>query len=402
MKGGSTRQRHQAATVDSTARRPLGRSSVCGALRRVGAPYLIHLILVISAVTIAQMNFPIRSGHAYWNIVQSPLVNGLAKWDSGWFMAIAVHGYSAQTPTETAFFPLYPLCIGAIWQIAHAIASLSGATLPASKFVLGLIGIIVSNLALLGAFLLLDRWLRHWLRSAEADRALWLMAVFPVSFFFSAVYSESLFVWLALLVFHFGRRRQWVFAAFAAGLACLTRVIGVILPVCLVLLYWQFHGRMDRHRLLRAALLLIFAYGLAALYPLYLWRHFGQPLLFLHAESAWGRTVHLPGIALITSVAYNPLDWLAAIFAVVSMCLSFRALPLPEWMFAAFGTVVPLVFSGGLDALSMPRLVLVLFPWFAFWAARLRSTPATAAWFAASASLLLVLTGLFANWHWVA
>ena len=60
-----------------------------------------------------------------------------------------------------------------------------------------------------------------------------------MSFFFSAVYTESLFLALSAGCFYLARRERWVWAGVLGGLAAATRSIGVLLVVPLAVLYLQ-------------------------------------------------------------------------------------------------------------------------------------------------------------------
>ena len=93
-----------------------------------------------------------------------------------------------------------------------------------------------------------------------------LMAFAPLSFFFSAVYTESLFLALSLGSFYAAYRDRWALAVSLAVLATLTRVTGVLLVLPLILIAWQ-SGPRRLPRILAAmavpAALLMFAAFLA-------------------------------------------------------------------------------------------------------------------------------------------
>jgi hypothetical protein len=72
-----------------------------------------------------------------------------------------------------------------------------------------------------------------------------LMAFAPMAFYFSAVYSESLYFALSVGVFLCARRGQWAKAASLAALASATRSTGIVLMAPLVLLY-LYGPRSDR------------------------------------------------------------------------------------------------------------------------------------------------------------
>ncbi len=64
-----------------------------------------------------------------------------------------------------------------------------------------------------------------------------LVAFFPMAFFFSAVYSESLFLALSVGCIWQARTGRWAWAGVLGGLAAAERNSGVMLVVPVVLLF---------------------------------------------------------------------------------------------------------------------------------------------------------------------
>ena len=64
----------------------------------------------------------------------------------------------------------------------------------------------------------------------------------PMSFFLSAVYSESLFLMLSVGAVYAARTDRWAWAGVLGGLPAATRSAGVVLLVPLVLLWWDAQG----------------------------------------------------------------------------------------------------------------------------------------------------------------
>src|SRR2546421_3284950 len=104
------------------------------------------------------------------------------QWDSAWFTRIAAHGYAGSG--AAAFFPLFPLLMAGLDPV-----------LPGGVFGAGL---VVGNLALLGALVVLHRLVATESDDATADRALWYLVAFPTGFFLAAADNTALF--LALTV----------------------------------------------------------------------------------------------------------------------------------------------------------------------------------------------------------
>src|ERR671937_522546 len=185
----------------------------------------------------------------------SPLIHDLgygtdiwARWDSVFFVRIAEHGYDK---ASAAFGPLYPGLVSALGYVFFG------------HYVLA--GIVVSLAAALGAFVLLHRIAEERLGVEGARRALLYLALFPTALFLQAVYSESLYLLLALAAFVLAERGRFAASGLTTGLAILARVAGIALLPALVLLAWRSR---DPTRALAG---LTLAVPVAALYPLLLW-----------------------------------------------------------------------------------------------------------------------------------
>jgi hypothetical protein len=197
------------------------------------------------------------------------------RWDSGWFLQIAKHGY-IDPGRSTAFFPLYPLLVkGLGW------------------FLLGhylLAGVIVSLVTSAAAFVLLWRLAGMLAGEDGARRTLLYLAVFPTTLFLIAVYSESLYLLLTVAAFLFAIRGEWARAGVATGLATLTRVSGVMLLPALAVLAWRASNRLG------ALARLAIAVPIIALWPLYLGLKYHRPFVFLTAQRAgWDRHLSSAG-----------------------------------------------------------------------------------------------------------
>jgi hypothetical protein len=334
-----------------------------------------------------------------------------ARWDSVHFLRIAERGYSS---AEAAFYPLYP------GLLAGAGRALGG------HYVLA--GILLSLVATLGAFVLLERIAEERLGGDGARRAVLYLAFFPTALFLQAVYSESLFLFLCLGAFALAERDRIAEAGVVVGLALLTRPTGIALVPPLVLIArrrsWQ----------------LTTALPVAAAYPLLLWWKVGDPWAFARAEGIWHR--HLSpagplggiwdglragwaGIEQVASgsnahvywTAVGPADSTPLRTAVINLVLlgflvlfialtviAWREVGAPYGLFSALSLALPLsVPSSRWPLLSVPRFGLVVFPFFLAlaWIGG-RHPRANAAIVGLSALLLGVFVTQWALWDWVA
>lgn len=333
-----------------------------------------------------------------------------AHWDGAWYLDLAGDGYTATGEEGAAFYPAYPLVV----RLASVALS------PAVA------GVAVSSLALLAALLALRS-----VAAAEAgDRAArWsvlALAFFPTSFFLGAVYTEALFLALALGAWWAVRvRRDVVLAGLLAAGAALTRNVGVVLVVPLLLEWRRQGGALVAPR---AAALLAPVLALAG-FAAYLGATFGDPaLLVTAAQGVWERSLSFPVATVVDSVRAANGAWPAVpeVFTGTGTLASFTASHL--WNLAALALAISLLWTGrrllpagltayasvvvalpvltpspGLLLWSTPRYVLSAFPLFitlgAVLAARPRAAPL---WLAAGATFGAVLCALFVTWRWVA
>lgn len=338
-----------------------------------------------------------------------------ARWDSVWFLRIAERGYEHTEEAAAAFYPLYPGLIAALDPVflGHAV----------------LAGIVISLAACLGSFLLLHRLAEDHLGAEGARRAVLYLAVFPTALFLQAVYSESLFLLLSLAAFALAERGRFLGAGAAAGLALLTRPVGLALLPALALIAW----RRDRSGLAGLAA----APALFALYPLYLWHALGDPFAFLKAQDYWNRELSpagpLGGIwdglragwagvrqlasgsdatVYWTAVQNSDPDRVAALnlqalaYLILLAALTvyvWRRFGAPYGLFSALSLAIPLsVPSERWPLLSLPRFGLVIFPVFLALAALGANPRAHAAILGTSAVLLGVAVAQWSLWQWVA
>ena len=106
-------------------------------------------------------------------------------------------------------------------------------------------GILVSLVSFGIALVLLHQLTDLEFGPAVARRTVWLIALFPASVFFSAVYTEGLFLALSIGAVYAARKGCWAWAGALGGLAALTRNTGVLIGVAVLLLY-LYGPRADR------------------------------------------------------------------------------------------------------------------------------------------------------------
>lgn len=195
------------------------------------------------------------------------LFNAFSQWDAGWYLNIAENGYRGEQ--AAAFFPLYPLLV-------NLGARVTGSALVA--------GVLISLLAAGIAAVCLARIARSLLGEQIARDSVLYLALYPVAFVFTSVFSDGLFLALATgAVLAAMRDRPWL-AGLLGGLAVGTRLIGLALLPALVLLLWP--ERWSPRALLRFAPLAALP-AAVGLFALYLDRKLGNAWAFVDAQSEY-------------------------------------------------------------------------------------------------------------------
>jgi hypothetical protein len=161
-----------------------------------------------------------------------------ARWDAAWYLVIAHYGYrpdlGAFTSSRTAFFPLYPLCLSVISHLGVP-PILAGVLLSCGALALALYGIHRLTTLELGRTGMSKI---PGVEGGEVARLAVLLTAFaPMAFFFSAVYSESLYLALSVGVFLCARQGRWAWVAALGVLAAATRSTGVLLLLPAAMLY---------------------------------------------------------------------------------------------------------------------------------------------------------------------
>ena len=378
----------------------------------------IHLssrlgVLVIGFLAVMLIGFPPR-GTTPWIIYGNDLLDLPARWDAGWYLGIANGGYVYSpdvTPADQqniAFFPAYPMTIRVVSAVfgRHPLWT----------------GVVISIVAFYFALVYFLRLARSELGDGDqAATAVMLIATYPFAVYFSAVYTEALFLLtMVAAVYHFRQNELWRSAIW--GFACgLTRPPGCVLSVVLGLmavapLWDQARWRLILPpsigwRAMGARLLAASAPGFGMLaFSAFIYRLTGHAFQWTMQNAAWGRVYKS-----IDSMVLERLDYLVThglyvyvtdwtidlfyTFAVV-LCLGavwpvYRRFGLPYAVFIILNLLPPMS-AGGM--LSMGRVTSVLFPVFLWLGAAVPAHHRTA-WIAGFALLQGFVAVMFFTWR---
>ena len=139
-------------------------------------------------------------------------IKSFSNFDGLFYLRIAEKGYSQ---FEHAFFPLYPILIKYFSYIFN------------NKL---LVGLLISNLSFLFALFFLKKYLNDLFKDKNLSNwIITLLLVFPTSFFFGSLYTESLFLLFTILTFYSLHKKRFLSASLFSILSSLTRFVGVFL-----------------------------------------------------------------------------------------------------------------------------------------------------------------------------
>lgn len=334
---------------------------------------------------------------------RTKLAETFAAWDSGWYFDIAMRGYYhvQDGQSSVAFFPLYPLAMRALaWPFGASEAAVWSA------------GMAISSLALLCALVALHHLTERVFQDRDvARRTVLYVAVFPFSFFMTAVYPSSLFLLLVVTSVSAAHRSRWWLAGLAGGLATLTRPHGILIAIPLGLM--ALKGGRARDTVRRLVALAPIPGALIA-FSLYVHSVAGHPLAWLTSQGQWGFSLgHPPWEQVLGVLArverYGPYDYFftsesaafrlfhgaAALFLLAMTPAVFKRLGAPLGLWVLVSLMVPLS-GNALEGIG--RYGAALFPIFMV-LGTVRSPRVQEAVLVVWSLFLALFVGLFVTWQ---
>jgi Mannosyltransferase (PIG-V) len=343
--------------------------------------FIATRLLLVAVTYIGYILFPVPP-HVYpvHQVDIMGLLTSWNYWDAARFLQIAQFGY--QNIYDTAFFPLFPLLIK------------GGALLIGNQGYIAA-GMIISNLALLGALFVLYQIATDMLGESVGRRTILYLCIFPTAFFFFAAYNESLFLLLTASAFLALRRQKWWLAGLLGLFAALTRSAGLLLVFPYLYELWVARkGMADDEqstfnklwqslpRLLPVALIPLGT----LIYAFYCWKVFHDPFAFSTVQSHWDRQLAVPGVGIAHALGelffiqpfgsfyevHILLDLVATVSFIILAVLGWRksrsSYTLWMGLLLFFTLISPAIHQA--DALvSTQRFVLEMFPGFIILAA---------------------------------
>ncbi|HEY5882350.1 MAG TPA: hypothetical protein VIU11_25795 [Nakamurella sp.] len=371
---------------------------------RWSRPPLIPVLAAYAALAIVTTTVALLGSHRRGPDLPTeqtpPWIDAWLIGDGGWYQSIAAGSYSYHPGQQSsiAFFPTYPMTVRGVGLILGGDFELAGW--------------LVSLTAGAAAVVAFTYWVWPRLPRSAAITAVALLLLYPYSFFlYGALYSDSLFLLLAIGAMLLVERRRYWAAGLLGALATAGRPVGVAVGAALVVRVleqlaearsiaapiarpiaasttapggpaggrwwpsrpgWRELARAVPRVRWREAGVLLSGLGLAG-WSVYLWTTFGDPLAFNTVQAAPGwnqgggpRTWFK--FDYVGTILYRSPDLIArltaqAIMGLLALALLRRVWRLFGWGYLAYTVVVlaiPLI--GTKDFMGTGRYVMAAFP----------------------------------------
>ena len=342
--------------------------------------FVVWQIVLAVVILLGVRYFPTTNAYLYTEkgIPLNPIwLWNRANFDGMHYLDIAKKGYSLY---QQAFFPFYPKLITFLtpW--------FNGRNLVAGWF--------ISLLSSLVSLFFFYKLIRLDFKDNIARRAILYLLFFPTAFFFSMVYTESLFFLFIIGSFYFARTKRWWIAGIFGALASATRLPGIFLFVALLVEWWQqqksIKGKWQPKNLAKSLLPILLVPAGLLFYMRFLSVCYGDCLMFAHVQTFFGAGRSADRIILLYQVFWRYFKMLVTVdrqtlvyfvvimefLSTVSFLFFIVSAYLRQWysyfVFMALAFIAPTL-TGTFS--SLPRYVLVLFPGFillALWGEKYR------------------------------
>jgi hypothetical protein len=326
-----------------------------------------RLSLLVIAV-LAIFFTPLRSGYTLQTgkFSFSDLFTMWANFDGLNYLNLAKNGYeNLHSQSQYAFFPVYPYLIRAFSFLGSYLTS----------------ALVISHLSFILGLYIFYKLILLDFKEEIAKKTCLLLLIFPTSFFFGSVNSESLFFLLAVSVFYLARKKLFLPAALVALVISATRFVGIFLwPVLLIELYQS--NKNDIKKLLsdpRSILMLLPPLGLLS-FMRFQFLHTGNWISFITSQPSFGANRVVNKLILLHQVFYRyfrmltslspfadpiyftvALELIITILFLVLVFYTFKKSRLSYAVFALLSVLVPTL-TGTFS--SIPRYALTIFPAF--------------------------------------
>lgn len=376
-------------------------------------------LILFSVIFFATRILPLQLdflGGGITNYQSNPYFWTWANFDGVHYLSIAQDGYKS---LQYFFFPLYPILMD--WGV-HCI---NWGNSLLQNYVWS--GLLISHLAFVSATIGIFKLVTVDYDQKLAIVVTLLLLVFPTSFYFDSVYTESLFLALSVWSLYFMTQKKWLLAGVMGGFASATRLVGIaLLPALLI--------EISNSKNFKEKLFTKFIASLGITAGLISYLYFlnsktGDPLAFLHNVEIYGpqRSSHfvvLPQVfyryivKIMPAINYHYfpivfvtlLEFVTAlgfgslvVVSILGFAARFKKLKNFRLSFVVYGLLLYVIptLSGSFS--SLPRYMIVNVPLFIVFGIIVKNLPIMSR--AIIFSLLfigfVIATGLFIRGYWI-
>ncbi len=286
------------------------------------------------------------------------LLNMWSVWDTKWYVSIADVGYSDRkypfTKTDNkAFLPTYPILLW-LFSLLFFFGNIH------------LAGVFLSNVFLILSILFLKKLIENEpiLKNHTSFQDTWLyVLLFPTSYFLSAIYPESFFLLLSILVFYFVQRKKLLYACIAFSIASLTKTFGIFLIIPILFEIISNRKNIPLRNLLGY---ITTATLLPIVYCSYMYHISGDPFAYIHIQElffrhSWREPIHVIVDAFYRLNIANIWNGTFLLFGLYALIFSYKKIPLTYTLYGIFSILfTPL--TGVLDGSSRYLASLFVLP----------------------------------------
>ncbi len=375
---------------------------------------LLQIVLLLSIKILPlQLNF---LGGGLDNYLQKPYLWAWANFDGEHYISIARDGYQSLT---YFYFPVYP-------KLIQIIAKEFNNTMYDYLFS----GLLISHISLFLGLIGLVKLIRIDYSEKIAFTAITLLLLFPTSFYFGSVFTESLFFALIVWSFYFARKGNFLMAGILGGVSTATRITGLAVFPALLAEYFLNSSRSIKLKksvlqtdistnLIAIAKIMLVLLGMIT-YMYYLHLKTGDALAFFHNLNAVYGPQRSDSLVILPQVFYryifkvlpnlnfhyfpNVFTYFleistGTIFLIFTIILIMKR-RISEGIYTLFAYLLPTL-SGSFS--SFPRYSLILFPAFILSAIYLNKIPRIYSYIVYTVLFvgLVISVSLFGRGYWI-
>ncbi len=326
--------------------------------RKILLIFVVYKIFVIFIAVGTQFFVPAEITHTE-KITDNLFLNPFAQYDATAYLDIAENGYRDNFGEYVApnyhWYPLYPLLIHIFGFIGYPLAAF-----------------LISNMASFFAITVLWLLMKEELGKEMAKSTVIYILFFPTAFYFTMMYTESLFLFLSVSIFYFAKKKNWLIVGILGFFIVLTRMQGILLifPV----LYIYLRGTKFSLNKIKSDILYLLGMPIGvATFMFYEYLITGNALIQFKSAVNFGKSLSLPWEGIIFSIraifvdttlinmAYHIFTLAIVAMFFVLLYISYKKLKHEYTIYFALNMLIILISS---NLYGFTRYVLIAFPAF--------------------------------------